>query len=84
VLPVGQETWATVAKWGKAVKGNLNTPAKRIKGTIIVYHFTEAKNDYTDIYHMCDTIKTFLNKTKAPASLTIAVLQCNQGTPWPL
>jgi hypothetical protein len=40
VLPVGQDTWATVAKKGKAVKGNPNSPAKRMERTIIVHRGT--------------------------------------------
>jgi hypothetical protein len=78
VLPVGQDTWATVAKKGKAVKENPNTPAKRMERTIIVHRSTDAKNDETDIYHMRDTINTYLNKAKAPASLTISGIQWNR------
>jgi hypothetical protein len=77
VLPVGQETWATVAKKGKAVKENPNTPAKRMERTIIVHRSTDAKNDDTDIYHLRDKINTYLNKAKAPASLTISGIHWN-------
>jgi hypothetical protein len=78
VLLVGQDTWATVAKKGKAVKENPNTPAKRMERTIIVHRSTNAKNDEIDIYHMRDTINTYLNKAKAPASLTISGIQWNR------
>jgi hypothetical protein len=64
-----------VAKKGKAVKENPNTTAKRIKRTIIVQCSTDAKHDDTDIYHMRDTINTYLNEGKAPASLTICGIQ---------
>jgi hypothetical protein len=75
VLPVSQGTWATVAKNGKAVKENPNTPAKRMERTIIVHRSTDAKNEDTHIYHMCDTINTYLNKAIAPATLTISGIQ---------
>jgi hypothetical protein len=78
VLPVGQDTWATVAKKGKAAKENSNTPAKRIERTIIVYHGTNARNDDTNIHHIGDTINTYLNKAKAPTSPTISSLQWNR------
>jgi hypothetical protein len=50
----------------------------RIDGKIIVYHSTNTKNDYPDIYHMSDTINTCLNKGKAPVSLTIYGIQCKR------
>jgi hypothetical protein len=67
-----------VAKKGKAVKENPNTPAKRRERTIIVYQSTDAKNDDTDIYHMYDAINTYLNNAKAPVSLTIPGIQWNR------
>jgi TolA-binding protein len=78
VLPVGQDRWATVAKKGKAVKENNNTPAKRMKRTIILHCCTDAKNDDTDIYHMRDTINAYLNKANAPTSLTSSGMQWNR------
>jgi hypothetical protein len=66
-----------VVKKGKVVKGDPNTLTKRIKGTIIVHCSTNIKNDDTNIYHMHNTINTYLNKAKAPASLTISGIQWN-------
>jgi hypothetical protein len=77
VLPVGQDTWATVGKKGKAVKENPNTPAKRMDRTISVHRSTDGKNDDTNNHHSRDTINTILNKAKAPASLTISGIQLN-------
>jgi hypothetical protein len=84
VLLVGQDTWAIVAKKGKAMKENPNTPAKRIERTKIVHRSTDAKNDDTDIYHMRETINTYDTNAKAPASLTISGIQWNRRGASPL
>jgi hypothetical protein len=78
VLPVGQDMWATVAKKEQVAKENPNTPAQRMERTIIVHRSTDAKNDDTDIHHMCDTINPYLNEAKAPALLTISGIQWNR------
>jgi hypothetical protein len=78
VLPVGQEIWAIVAKKGKVVKQKPNTPAKRMEGRIIVHRSHDAKNNDTDIYHMCDTMNPYLNEAKATPSLTISGIQWNR------
>jgi hypothetical protein len=64
-----------VAKKGKAVKENPNTPAKRMERRIIVHHSIDEKNNDTDIYDIRDTINTYLTKAKAPVSLTISGIQ---------
>jgi hypothetical protein len=78
VLPVGQDTWTTVAEKGNTATEKPNTQVKRMERTIIVHRSTDAKNDHTYIYHMLDTINTYLKKAKPPTSLTICGIQWNR------
>jgi hypothetical protein len=67
-----------MAKKWKAAEQNCNSPVKRMKRTMIVHRSTNARNNETDIYHMRETINTYLNKATACASLTITGIQLNR------